>query len=631
MRALSAKRTVAAVMVLLLLLNPSTFGQSGAADRSDIDARYTWDLSHIYPDWATWEADLAQLDTRATEFLALKGTLAQGPEHIYRAMKLSDDLQAIAYKVYKYPAMAMALDNANNEYQVRLQQVQGLFLKFSVAMAWFSPEMLSIPRNTMEKWLDEYEDLAPYQFGIRDMYRQQEHVLDEDKERLLSLFSPVGGVPYSIYNSLTTSDMTYNDVTLSSGEDITVTEGTLNKILLSNRNQADRASAFEALYDAYNSNRNTYAAIYSGLIQTEWAQAQARNYGSCLEASLHGNSIPAEVVETVITTARNGLEPLKRYHRLRKGRLNLDDYHFYDGEVSLVDFEKEVPFEEACRWVYESVAPLGEEYQKIVKEAFENRWVDVFETAGKAKGAYTDEVYGVHPYILLNYNNTMHAALILAHETAHCVHTYLAQKHQPMATWSYSLFVAEVSSAINEILFADYLLNELDDPLARIYILTQTIDDFERTFFTQSMIADFELQAHRMVEQRQPLTADILSGLWSELWREQVGDVIEFDSLLALGWCRKPHIYIQPFYVYQYASSHAAANKIGTELRSADKKVREGAIARYLDLLRSGGSDYPMNQLALVGVDMSDPTTYSLVVEELDRLVTQLEEELARL
>ncbi|UCG62077.1 MAG: oligoendopeptidase F [Candidatus Zixiibacteriota bacterium] len=622
----------AVLPALILLLAASTLAQTGSIpNRNDIDPKYTWDLTHVYPDWTAWEIELAQLDTLATRFAALKGTLSDGPENIHRAFKMSDDLSELAYRVYKFPGLTLALNNADNEVAARLQRVQILFSKFIVALSWFTPEMLSLPRDTMQQWLNEYPNLEPYRFSIEDAYRQQSHVLDEDKERLLSYFAPTSAIPYTVYKNLTVSDMVYNSVMLSDGETVTITEGNYDRIASTNRGQQDRAAAFEALYKAYHVNRNTYAAIYDGVVQTNWAHAQARDYGSCLEASLDANAIPVEVVETLINTVRNGLEPLHRYHKVRKKALGLSEYHSYDASIPVVDVELTVEYDKATQWVCESVAPLGKDYQQIVRQAIDNRWVDVYETKGKSTGGYCDEVYGIHPYILLNYNNTLTAAMVLAHEMGHAMHTYLAQKHQPISTCQYSLFVAEVASAINEALFFDYLLEHMKDPYERVAILVRIIDDLVYTFYNRTMYADYELQVHRLAEQGQPITADILTALYSDLWKEQAGEAMVYDTLYGSNWCRIPHLYVSPFYVFQYSTSHAAAENILRDIRSSDKKTRERAIGRYLELLKSGGNDHPMNQLLKAGVDMSDPATYTYVVEDMDRLVTRLEEELAKL
>ncbi|UCG63234.1 MAG: oligoendopeptidase F [Candidatus Zixiibacteriota bacterium] len=607
-------------------------GQSGGiTPRSEIDDEYKWDLNHIYPDWGTWEAGLKDLEKLMDDYAALKGSLAGGPDNLYKAYKMSDDLTALLFRVYRYPDLHLVLDNANNEYSAKLQQVQLLMAKFGTATSWFNPELLSIPWDTMKEWLDENEKLTPYRFGIENAYRLQEHVLDEEKEKLLSYYSTFSGTPSSIYNDLSTSDIKYEDVALSTGETVTMTEGKYSNTLATNYNQDDRRLAFRTLYGVYHANRNTYASIYNSIMQSNWAEAQARNYGSCIEAALNPNNIPVKVVELLIDAVKNGYEPLQRYHKLRAKTLGLEEYYGYDGRIPLIELDKTYDYELAKKWTYESVEPLGKEYREVVKQSLENRWIDVYEAQGKYSGAFSANVYGVHPYMLLNYNNTLTSVFTLAHEVAHCCHTWLSNENQPTATSGYTIFVAEVASAINEALLLDYLMERSTDPKERIEMLLMAIQDLEGTFYLQTQFADYELQAHRLVEQSQPITADVLTKISFDLERAASGDSRAVDSLYGSIWCRISHFYDAPFYVYQYASCYAAAAKLLEEIRSEDKEVREQALDKYMTLLKSGGNDYPAEQLRKAGIDMTDPETYTAVIRHMDRLVTQLEEEMAKL
>lgn len=617
----------------MLILAAAVLGQekSGIPTRADIEDRYKWDLSHIYPDWTHWEKGMAELEKMMDQYVALKGTLAAGPENIYKAYKLYDDLETLLYRVYRYPQLSLSLENSNNEYSARFQQVQILLSKYSTASAWFQPELLAIPWETMEAWLNENENLAPYRFAITDSYRLQERILDEKREELLSLFAPFGNTPVSVYNDLSVSDIKYNDVTLSNGETVTVTPAKYSSVLTNNPNQEDRARTFEAHYLAYHVNRNTYASIYNSIMQRNWALTQARQYHSTIESSLDANNIPVKVVDLLIEAVRDGLEPLHRYHKIRKGRLGLKEYHSYDSRRPLVDFSKDYEYDEAARLVFESTSPLGKDYQKTVREAIDNRWIDVYETQGKTTGAYSSNTYGVHPYILMNYNNTMTSVFTLAHEMGHCMHTRLANSSQPKAMADYTLLVAEVASAINEVLLMDYMIENSESTLERVALLVRAIDDLENTFYAQTRYAEYELQAHRLVEQGQPVTADVLTEISYGLFKEWAGEDEIVDSLYGSAWCRVPHFYEAPYYVYQYAASFAAAEKILADIQSEDNKVRQEALDRYMTLLESGGNEYPIEQLRKAGVDMTDPETYTFVIKKMDRLVTRLEQELAKL
>jgi oligoendopeptidase F len=565
------------------------------------------------------------------EYASLQGTLSGGSQNLLRAFLLSDTLDMLSYKVYRYPGLASALDQRDNEIAARFQQVQLLFARFGTATAWFTPELLSIPWETMEKWLNETEELAPYRYGIENTYRQQAHVLSEDQERLLSYFGPFNGAPVTAYSNLTTADINYQPAVLSSGDTVTMSPGQYYFTLSSNRNQADRAKAFEAHYETYHTNRNTYAALYNSVLQRDWALAQARNYNSCLEATLDEDNVPVEVYETLVKTVADNAEPLHRYFELRKQILGLETYHNYDGNIPIVDFDKVYEYDDVIDWVIESVKPLGSEYQSMVREALNNRWVDVYETEGKTTGAFSASVYGVHPYLLLNYNKTLSSVFTLAHEIAHCMHTQLSDMNQPKATADYTLFVAEVASAINEALLLEYLLEHTSDPVERIAVLQQAIQDLEGTFCVQAMFAAYEMEAHKLVEQGQPITADILSDLYSGLLKRQIGEGVVFDSLYGSTWTRISHFYEVPYYVYKYATCYASAAHLMKEVTSGDPKVRQDALERYMTLLKSGGNDYPMEQLKKAGVDLANPDTFQAVIDQLDGLVTRLETEMARL
>ncbi|MFZ5980222.1 MAG: oligoendopeptidase F [Candidatus Zixiibacteriota bacterium] len=615
----------------LLTFIPAVPAAEDIPKRENIDDKYKWDLSQIYPDWETWESDLAKLEKMMGEYTSLQGTLAGGADNLARAYKLGDELDKLAYKVFRYPQLARALDNRDNELAGRLQQVQILYSRFGVATAWFTPELLAIPWESLHGWMVDNEELAPYRFNIENLLRQQEHVLDENQERLLSYFAPANSTPQAAYNELTTSDVKYGRTEFGDGDSVTVTPGVYYNILATNRNQNDRARAFETFYSVFEANANTYAALYNGVLQRDWAQAQARNYNSCLEAAVDGDNIPVEVVENLVSTVKAGTAPLQKYYRLRQKVLGLEDYHGYDASIPIVEYEKTYEYDDVAKWIIESVAPLGKDYQNMVREALNDNWIDVYETDGKSTGAYSASVYGVHPFILMNYNKTLDNVFTLAHELGHAMHTMLADKHQPKATADYSLFVAEVASTLNEALLLDYLLEHSSDPRERITLLQHAINNIEGTFYTQVLFADFEMEAHRMVEQGQPITADVLSDLYARLWQEQHGETVAFDDKYKVTWTRIGHFYWAPYYVYKYATSFAASAQLHNQIISPDKKVREVALERYLTLLKSGGSDYPIALLQKAGVDMTKSEPIQAVIDQLDYLVGRLKSELAEL
>jgi oligoendopeptidase F len=601
---------------------------STTARRDEVPDQYKWNLDDIYPDWASWQAAYDELDRRIDEYAALKGTLAGGADRVLAAFRFGDHLGQLAFKAWYYPSLWYDQDQRDNTINARRQQIQILLARWREAASWFGPELLQLPLATLRAWMATDADLAVYRFAIEELFRQQAHVLDEDGERLLSLAGRFTETPADTYAALTTADMKFPAITLSTGETVTVSYSQYRAILATNRNQEDRAAAFRALHDTYAADLNTYASIYTGVCERDWFQARARRYTSTLEAALDGNNIATTVFENLVASTRANVAPLQRYHRLRKRVLGLDHYHLYDSTIPLLDVATRYPYDSVLDWIVRSVAPLGEEYQARMHHAFTRRWIDVYENEGKRSGAYSAPVYGVHPYMLLNYNDTLDAVFTLAHEVGHSMHTMLAHEHQPFVYSDYTIFVAEVPSTLSEELLIEHMLSRATDARERAVLLQHGIDNIVGTFYTQVLFADFELQAHRVVEAGQPITADVLSGIYQRLLRDYYGDAIEDDALAAHTWARIPHLYSSPYYVYQYATCFASAAKLAQEILSAAEADGAAARERYLGLLKAGSNDHPMTLLKRAGVDLSQPETVQAVSENLEVLVTRLEREI---
>lgn len=599
-------------------------------DRQRIPQRYRWRLEDIFADWDGWAAACAELERLIEGFSRLQGTLSEGPNALLAALELNDELGKLSYKVFYYPTLTHDEDQRDNTTDERRQRAAILLARSGQASAWFNPELLRLSLATVLGWMDSSPALALYRFALEEVFRQEEHVLDEAGERLLSLSSRFQSGPADAYSALTTADAKHPQIELSSGEVVTVTYGRYRAILAESPNQADRASAFESLYTMYRQTLNTYASLYSAIAERDWFVAQARSYSSTLEAALHDDNVPTEVVENLIQTTRNGVAPLRRYHRLRKQRLGLDRYHLYDSAVPLVTLDRKYFYDDVTQHVLASVKPLGDEYQTTMRRAFDKRWIDVYENEGKRSGAYSAPVYGVHPYMLLNYNDTLEDVFTLAHEVGHSIHTVLSHQHQPFVYAGYKIFVAEVASTLNEGLLLEHLLSRTEDPRERAVLLQRSVDAICSTFYTQVLFADWELQAHRRVEKGEPLTADGLSSLYLSLLEQYYGDVAEVDELYAITWARIPHFFRSPFYVYQYATCFASSALLLQRFLHGSESEREQTVRRYLELLGSGGSNHPMALLQRAGVDLGDVDCVQAVVDQLDGLVTRLETELDR-
>ena len=473
------------------------------------------------------------------------------------------------------------------------QQVQILFARWKQAESWFNPELLKIPLPTVRAWMDASEPLRLYRFAIEDLYRQQEHVLDEAGERLMSLSSRLSSAPNDAYWALSTADAKFQTVKLSTGEDVTVSYGQYRAILATRREQSDRAAAFRALHETYQNSLNTYATLYNGVCQRDWFQARARGYKSTLDAALHGDNIPTSVVENLIETTRAGVGPLQRYHKLRRKTLGVPSYHVYDYSIPLVTFEKKYEYDRVLDWIVDSVAPLGPQYQARMREGFAGGWIDVYENDGKRSGAYSAPVYGTHPYMLLNYTDTLDDMFTLAHEMGHSMHTILSHEAQPFVYSSYTIFVAEVPSTLSEALLLDYLLARSTDPAERVVLLQHAIDNIAGTFYTQVLFADYELRAHRLAERDQPITAEILTETYRTLLAEYYGDSLDLNEQTGITWSRIPHFFNSPYYVYQYATCFASAARLAQQIMHGPEASRHDARDRFLTLLRVGRQRLP--------------------------------------
>jgi oligoendopeptidase F len=598
-------------------------------ERNQIPDRFKWDLAGIFSNWDEWKTAYDDLDRKIQAFAGLEGTFARGGAALLAALKLRDEIGQLEYKVWYFASLWYDQDQRDNQINARKQQVQILFAKAAQASAWFDPELLKIPLKTVQAWMAAQKELAVYRFAIEDLYRQQEHVLDEKGERLLSLSSRFSGSPNDAYAALSTADVKHPVVRLSTGAEATLTYGQYRAILATNRNQNDRAAAFRQFHTTFQASVNTYASLYNAVLQRDLFHSQARSYSSTLEAALHGNNIPTAVVENLIASTREGTEPLRRYHRLRKRALGLQAYHSYDTTIPLVDFDRQYRYEDALEWLPASVGLLGADYQQEMRNIVEGNCIDVYENPGKKSGAYSAPVYGARPYMLLNYNDTLDAVLTLAHEMGHSMHTVLSHAHQPFVYAGYTIFVAEVPSTLSEALFLDYMLKHSTDERERIVLLQHAIDGIVATFYTQVMFADYELQTHRLAEQGKPVTAEVLSDIYFNLFQSYHGDAIDYDDESRLTWARIPHFYSTPFYVYQYATCFASSAALMKQMASGSASDRAAARERYLTLLKSGSSDHPMQLLARAGVDLSRSETVQAVVSQLDQLVGELERVLA--
>jgi oligoendopeptidase F len=617
------------VATFAMLADTAEANTAAPRSRADIPAEFKWDFSPIYADWAAWEADMAEMERQMDAFAKLKGSLSQGPQALLKAYQSYDEIGKLQYKVYRYPQLQRDVNTRDQAVSGRFQRVGAVFAKFDAATSWFTPELLTLPEAQVRGWLDATPALAPYRHTILDEFRKRAHVLDEKGERILSLAGPTNQALRTVYEELSTSDIQFPTLTFSNGQTVKLAPGAYAALLESNRHQPDRAKAAEAHLRTYGANAATYAAIYKGVLERDWFLAQARNFPSTLDAALFGNAIPRAVVENLIAATRAGTAPLQRYIRLRQKLLGLKEYHTYDNFQPLFQTDKKYPYPEARDVVVASVAPLGEEYGSRYRRFVQGGRIDVYESEGKRSGAYSAGVYGVGPYLLLNHNDTMDAMFTLAHEAGHAMHTVLSYEHQPFVTSDYTIFVAEVASTTNERFLLEHLLKTTTDPKERFLLLQHAADQIMQTFYTQVMFADFELQAHRLVEQGQPVTAEVLNALYLQLLKDYYGDALTIDDFYKWTWARIGHFFNSPYYVYQYATCFASSAQLFKTMTTGPEAERQAATDRYLTLLKSGGNDHPMEQLKKAGVDLTQRAPIQAVIDQMDELVARMEQEAA--
>ena len=598
-------------------------------ERSEIKQEYKWNLSDIYENYSAWEKDFEKVSELKKELAGFKGKFGNEGK-LLEFFQKQEEMDKISYKLYRYPQLARDLNSSDKEAVEHLQKVQFLFAEISTELSWVNSELVD-NRENIEKWIEKKE-FDDYRFGLKNLFRLQKHILEEKESKLLSYYSSFFSAPRSIYSEVTVTDVEWPQVTLSSGEKVDVTPANYSKILSTNRNQEDRKLMFQTFYTIYEKKKNTIAAIYNSILQKGIASKKAYNYDSFLLSHLESDNIPEEIYLNLVNTAKNNTKPLQRYLKLRKKILGLEKYYNFDGSINLIEFDKEYEYDDAKEIVLNSVAPLGKDYVEKMKKAISEGWLDVFEAKGKRTGAYSAGVYGVHPYMLLNYNKTLDSVFTLAHELGHTLHTLYSDENQPFSMADYTIFVAEVASTFNERLLLDYMLENTNAPKERIALLEQEIGNIVGTFYFQALLADYEYQAHKLAEAGEPITAEVLSKIMEDLFDKYYGDIIEKDDLIYIFWARVPHFFNSPFYVYQYATCFASSAILYEKMiNSSDESEKKQTLDKYIQLLSSGGNDFPMEQLKKAGVDLSKIETIEAVAKQFDLLLDKLEVEIGKL
>jgi len=595
--------------------------------RDSIDNKYKWNLADIYSKDEAWEDDYINAQRLIENAKEYAGRLKESPKTLFECLELRTLLNLLVFQLFQYSRLSRDIDNRVSKYQSMTDRAAMLSSQASAAFSFVEPELLKMTDSELLIFASQFPKTDLYDFYIRELIRSRRHVRSEEVEELLAQSSLVARGADNIFTMLDDADLTYPGIKDEHDIEVSITKQRYMKFLESSDARI-RRDAHNAFYSAYKNHLNTLGASLAASINNDVFYTRARKFETCLQNALEGDNIPLAVYHSLIDTTEKHLESLHKYTALRKKILKLDQIHMYDTICPLFpEREYEVPYDQAIFSIIESSIPLGNKYANVLKVAFNNRWVDVYETQGKGSGAYNWGNYKVHPFVLMNYNNTIDNMFTLAHEMGHALHSHLANEKQPYQKSQYSIFVAEVASTLNEGLLLQNMLNNAKDDLERLSLLNRQIDNTVGTFFNQVMYAKFELTIHETVEKGGALSPEMMTNLWRELNEKYYGPSLTIDEFSILKWSRIPHFYTA-FYVYQYATSYAASQAILAKF--LQKEI--GIIDKYISMLASGGCDYPIELLKLCGVDMSTPAPveanlkmFAEQVDEMERLSANLQ------
>ena len=588
--------------------------------RSELDPQFTWATTDLFPSDGAWEAVIPEIQKLIEQLKACQGTLGRSAQDLLAYLKLGDQFTLKAEPFACYAMYQRDQDTRDPRAQKMNGQMMNLLIQAEEATAFATPEILEIPQEAMDRFYQEEPGLEHYRLALTRIRRQKDHTLSPREEALLASAGKLGQSPSTIYNLLNDADLSFPDAVDQEGNKHPVTQGTYIPLVQS-ADRTLRESAFRNFYSSFGQFRNTFAAALEGQMKQLQFFADARNYPSALHAALDKTEVPVEIYHNLIAAVRESFPTMHRYIRLRKKMLGVEKLHYYDIYTPIVaDQDETIPFEEAKKMALESLTPLGEDYLSMLKEGFANRWIDVYENQGKRSGAYSSGVYSCHPFVLLNYTDTLNDVFTLVHEMGHALHSYLSAKNQSVTYADYVIFVAEVASTCNESLLMQHLLGKTTGKKERAYLINYFLEQFRTTLYRQTMFAEFELWCSQQVQQGMPLTAESLCQKYGDLNREYYGEDIEPDPEIALEWARIPHFYMN-FYVYQYATGFSAAIALSQRI------LKEGApaVQDYLGFLSGGCSTDPVSLLKGAGVDMSTPAPVRDALQLFESLIGEME------
>lgn len=588
--------------------------------RSEVDVELTWKLDDIFASESEWEKALSEVKSLADEIAGFTGRVGESADTLYKVLETYEKGSLKMHLVFGYAFKMRDVDTTSTSAQALYSKAMSAEVEISEKIAFMEPEIIAVDEETMNKFYSDKPELDKYKIFITEVRRGKEHSLSPELEKLLAGANELAELPYEVFATLGNADLKFPEITNEKGEKIQITNGRFVP-LEESKDRRVRKEVFDKYYETFGNFKNTSASLYAGQVKQLMFYARARKYSSTLEAAVDGNNVSPEVYKNLVEAVNDNLDKMHRYVRLRKKLLELDELHMYDVYVPIVkDYDAKYTIEEAKELVLKAVEPLGTNYVNLIKKAFAERWIDVVENEGKRNGAYSSGVYGVHPFVLLNFNGTLDNVFTLAHEMGHAMHSYFSNEAQNFLDSRYRIFVAEVASTTNEVLLMEYMLKNAKDDKERAYLLNHYMDSFKGTVFRQTMFAEFEKTSNEMAESGEPLTHENLTKLYLNLNKKYYGEAMISDDLIGYEWMRIPHFYYN-FYVYQYATGFSAAVAI------ANRVLKEGetAVNDYMKFLQSGCTQDPVSLLRIAGVDMATKEPINSALEVFDRVIEEME------
>ena len=580
----------------------------------------TWNLADIYPDRASYDKDLARLKEIADLIAAKKGKAAESAKALLETMHLYEEAIQTEYRLFEYTQRKHDEDQGNSANLEELQKLETISAACDTKISFLDPEIIAVPDDKFAKYFEEEKDLEKFRIYLTEVRRVKAHMLPAEQEELLSLSSEACRTSENTYAIFMNADMQYPEIEDENGEKVRITPGRFVP-LEESKDRRVRKDAFEGVYNTLKQFRNTSASLYNGQVKKQIYIAKARKYNSTLECALDGNNVSPTVYKNLVETVNKHMDLMHRYVALRKKMLGVDELHMWDVYVPIVgDVDVKIPFDEAKETSLKALAPLGDRYISLLKEAYANRWIDVYENKGKRGGAYSASCYGVHPYVLLNYNDTLDNQFTLVHEMGHSMHSYFSGEANPILDSMYKIFVAEVASTVNEVLLQEYLLKNETDKKKRMNLLNHYMESFKSTVYRQTMFAEFEMITNEMAEKGESLSADALCKVYLDLNKKYFGKTMISDDLIAMEWARIPHFYYN-FYVFQYATGYSSAVSIARRIL----KEGQSAVDDYMKFLSSGCTSDPVSLLKIAGVDLSTPAPIEAALKVFEEVLDEME------